>query len=176
MSFEPLPFAVSSQSDGCAVPPLSFVTVFTSFRWAAWSLLLIVHTAESPSASEIELPLTGWPWFLTQLQAPAVYPGRFVSESVYVPAETSDSAPPAPESGVGPAAESVKSVGTALPPLSLVTGFTSFRCAAWSPFTIVHVFDCPSAIVPAQPAEALSCAYPAGPLSVASSEPSGVRG
>src|SRR5574340_617135 len=95
---------------------------------------------------------------------------------LYVPAETSDSAPPAPESGVGPAAESVKSVGTALPPLSLVTVFTSFRCAAWSPFTIVHVFDCPSAIVPAQPAEALSCAYPAGPLSVASSEPSGVRG
>src|SRR5512132_2410097 len=37
------PAALSVKSDAFAVPPLSFVTVLTSFRCALWSLLLIVQ-------------------------------------------------------------------------------------------------------------------------------------
>jgi hypothetical protein len=39
----PLPVAVSVQSAGCAGPPLSLVTVFTTFNPGAIALLVIVH-------------------------------------------------------------------------------------------------------------------------------------
>ena len=45
------PVAVSVQSVGTAVPPLSFVTVFTNVSVAAWSSLLIVHVALTPFGS-----------------------------------------------------------------------------------------------------------------------------
>ena len=53
--------------------------------------------------------------------------------------------PVAPEIGVGPAALNVQSVGTAVPPLSLVTVFTNVSWAGMSLLVIVHVADCPSA-------------------------------
>ena len=49
--------------------------------------------------------------------------------------------PVAPEIGVGPAAASVQAVGTAVPPLSLVTVLTSVRRAGWSLLLIVQVAE-----------------------------------
>ena len=40
---------------------------------------------------------------------------------------------------IGPAAVSVHAVGTAVPPLSLVTVFTNVRCAGWSLLLMVQV-------------------------------------
>ncbi len=50
--------------------------------------------------------------------------------------------PVAPRSASGPAAVNVHAVGTAVPPLSLVTVFTNVSCAGWSLLLIVHVADC----------------------------------
>ena len=75
-----------------------------------------------------------------------MYPERFVSLREYVPAKNVEllTAPPAPEIGVGPVADSVKSVATALPPLLLITSFSSVRDAASSSFVIVQVADSPN--------------------------------
>ena len=47
----------------------------------------------------------------------------------------------APLIGVGPAAARVQAVGTAVPPLSLVTVLTRVRVAGWSLLLIVQVAD-----------------------------------
>ena len=48
-------------------------------------------------------------------------------------------APPLPEIGVGPAAESVQALGAAVPPLLLVTFLTNVRLGTSSVLTIVQV-------------------------------------
>src|SRR3990170_910136 len=88
------------------------------------------------------------PPFVTQLQEPAVYPeGPPDSEREYVSALTSWSKPPAPEMSLAPvpSAVSSQSAGTALPPLSVVTVFTSVRCAASSSFRSTQRFVSPGA-------------------------------
>jgi hypothetical protein len=67
-----------------------------------------------------------------------VVPDRFVGE------------PPAP------VAVNVHAVGTADPPLLLVTVFTSVNDGATSSFVTVHVFVTPFAIEPVQSAEKLA--------------------
>ena len=52
------PVAVSVQSVGSAVPPLSLVTVLTSVSVAGWSSLWMVQVAVSPLASTSEEPLS----------------------------------------------------------------------------------------------------------------------
>ncbi len=51
--------------------------------------------------------------------------------------------PVMPLIGVGPAAASVQAVGSALPPLSLVTVLLRVRCAPMSLLLIVHVTFAP---------------------------------
>ena len=85
-----------------------------------------MHVALCPSASVTLLPDWVPP---THDHEPPVYPATDVSDNVYVPEFTLPLTPPAPEIGVGPAADNVKSVVTAVPPLSFVTVFTSVRCA-----------------------------------------------
>jgi hypothetical protein len=50
------PAAVSVQAVGSAVPPLLFVTVFTSVNDAGWSSLTMVQVADCPMASVIDAP------------------------------------------------------------------------------------------------------------------------
>ncbi len=72
------PVAVNVQAVGTAVPPLSFVTVFTNVNCAAMSLLLIVHVAACPGPRTIDAAVCVPP---THDQAEGVYPGGPTSES-----------------------------------------------------------------------------------------------
>ncbi len=88
----------------------------------------MVQTAFSPAASVRLFETTGTPPFFTQLYRVGVYPkGPPDSERVYAPAFTIAfviaASPSTPEIGVGPEAESVQSVSTAVPPLSFITVF-----------------------------------------------------
>jgi hypothetical protein len=67
-----VPVAVSVKSLTVLVPPLSFTTFLIKCSFGAMSLFVIVQTASSPSPRLTELPDTGAPPFLTQLQALAV--------------------------------------------------------------------------------------------------------
>ena len=74
---------------------------------------------------------------------------------MYVPALTAAlvtaAEPVAPEIGVGPAAVRVHAVGTAVPPLSLVTVLTSVRCGPMSSLLIVQVTLLPGVMTTALP-------------------------
>ena len=111
-----------------------------------------------------------------QVQSLAVYPAGPVSESVYVPADTSTpvtaSLPVAPVMPVvGPSAVSVQSVAAAVPPLSLTTVLVSVSVPGWSSLVIEHVTVAPLATVTVAPdtvppVQVQSLAvYPAGPVS-----------
>ena len=77
------PAAASVHAAGRALPPLSFVTVFTSVRCAGWSSLLIVHVADVPTGNTNELPVNVP---AVHDQAPGEYPaGPADSDNVYVP-------------------------------------------------------------------------------------------
>ncbi len=67
------PSAARVQSVGTAVPPLSLVTVLTSVSVAAWSLLLMVQVADTPSGSTRLAPVRVP---AVHDHAPAAYPAR----------------------------------------------------------------------------------------------------
>ena len=85
--------------------------------------------------------------------------------TLYEPTEVSvfvtpgDSAPAKefPPEAVTPSIVIVKSPADAVPPCVFWTCFTTVNVAGWSLFVSVQVLDSPSAIVPEQSAEALSC-------------------
>ncbi len=139
------PVAVSVQSVGAAVPPLSLVTVLTKVSVAAWSSLLIVHVADTPSGSTRLVPVRVPRGARPRLRG---VPGQAgLGQRVRAGAHRRVGhrcRPGGPGDRGRPVAVSVQSVGTAVPPLSLVTVLTSVRCAAWSLLLIVHVADTPS--------------------------------
>ena len=141
------PAALNVQSVGTAVPPSSLLTTFTKVSCAAASLLLIVQVADCTEregdgcaglrpARRTTMPTRHNHWDRTPTARSCPHsPAAFVTVAL----------PVAPEIGVGPAALNVQSVGTAVPPLSLVTVFTNVSWAGMSLLLIVHVADCPSA-------------------------------
>ena len=74
-----------------------------------------------------------------------------------------------PDSGVGPAADSVHAVATAVPPLSFTTSLRRCSCAGTSSLVIVHVADSVEPTVMLLPDwvppthDQLLAVYPAGP-------------
>ena len=173
----PTGVAVRVQSAGTLPDPVAAAsTSLIRVRWAGWSLLLIVQVTSPPTGTTTEVSVTVPP---VHDQSPAVYPpGPPDSDNVYVPALTpalvTAPDPVVPEIGVGPAADSVQSVGIAVPPKVFVTVFSSVSCAGTSTLIKVQLPVCSGGTttlpsrgwpdVTSQVAD--SSAYPGGPVSV----------
>src|SRR3989344_5008355 len=119
------------------VPPSSLMRTFSTMRVPGWSSLVIVQTASSPAATVTVSPSTCVPPVHTHALASYVA-GPPLSERPYVPGGTpafvTAESPSEPDSGVGPEAESVQSVSTAVPPWSFTTTFSSVRWVEQSSF------------------------------------------
>jgi len=131
--------AFSVQSDSTLLPPCVLDTILFKVSFGATSLLVIVQVTFSAKPNVIVLLDNVPP---SQDQSPGRYPDFSDSLNTYpTPAFTVWKVVEFPVSlnPLSPVAVRVQSAGVNVPPLSLITLFTSLSVGAFAVFVIIHV-------------------------------------